>query len=274
MAGAEDRLGRADRSQVRGGLAAWGHRKIAAMMRADGYEVSTSTVERALRRRGLLLPSGFRADRRSWSRLRKRVFLDPPRQRNRVWQMDFSEFETARGGIWRICAVIDYASKYCLATTVTPTSRGQDALACLRRAVVEAERVLGLDDLRADRGWMNVVNADYFVIGEAPAPIAVVTDNGPCFRGTVFAEAFTGDDPLFRHVRTRVRSPQTNGVVERFFGTLKYEHLYRAVIGDGNALAVEINCFRHTYNTLRPHQALTTGRRGTCTSLVQPLTNS
>jgi putative transposase len=28
------------------------------------------------------------------------------------------------------------------------------------------------------------------------------------------------------------------------------------VISDGNALAVEINCFRHTYNTLRPHQAL------------------
>lgn len=31
---------------------AWGHRKIAALMRADGYEVSTSTVERALRCRG------------------------------------------------------------------------------------------------------------------------------------------------------------------------------------------------------------------------------
>ena len=56
--------------------------------------------------------------------------------------MDFSEFETARGGIWRICAVIDDATKYCLAATITPTSRGQDALGCLRRAVVEAERVL------------------------------------------------------------------------------------------------------------------------------------
>jgi putative transposase len=77
-----------------------------------------------------------------------------------------------------------------------------------------------------------------------------------CFRGATFADAFAGDDPLFRHVRTRVRSPQTNGVVERFFGTLKYEHLYRAAIGDGNALAVEVNLFRHTYNTLRPHQAL------------------
>jgi putative transposase len=255
MAGAESGRDRGSRRQVRSGLARLG----APQDRrddADGHQVSTSTVQRALRRRGLLLPTGFRADRRSWARLRKRVFRDPPRQRNRVWQMDFSEFETARGGIWRICAVIDYATKYCLAATVTPTSRGQDALGCLRRAVVEAERVLDLDDLRADRGVMDVVDADDYVIGEAPAPIAVVTDKGPCFRGVTFADAFTGDDPLFRHVRTRVRSPQTNGVVERFFGTLKYEHLDRATIGDGNALAVEVNLFRHTYNTLRPHQAL------------------
>jgi putative transposase len=229
---------------------------VNAMMRADGHQVSTSTIQRALRRRGLLPPTGFRADRRSWARLRKRVFRDPPRQRNRVWQMDFSEFETARGGIWRICAVIDYATKYCLAATVTPASRGQDALGCLRRAVVEGEPVLDLDDLRADRGVMDVVDADDYVIGEAPAPIAVVTDNGPCFRGVTLADAFAGDDPLFRHVRTQVRSPQTNGVVEWFFGALKYEHLYRATTGDGNALAVEVNLFRHIYNTLRPHQAL------------------
>ena len=57
---------------------AWGHRKIAALMRADGHPVSTSTVERALRRRDLLLPRGFRADRKSWARLRRSVFRDPP----------------------------------------------------------------------------------------------------------------------------------------------------------------------------------------------------
>jgi transposase InsO family protein len=152
------------------------------------------------------------------------VGLDPLRSRQRAQALG----QAASGGIWRICAVIDYATKYCVAATVTPTSRGQDALSCLRRAVVEAERVLDLDDLRADRGVMDVVDADDYVIGEAPAPIAVVTDNGPCFRGVTFADAFAGDDPLFRHVRTRVRSPQTNGVVERFFGTLKYERLYRA----------------------------------------------
>jgi transposase InsO family protein len=68
---------------------------------------------------------------------------DPPTERNRVWQTDFSEFETTGGGIWRICAVIDYATKYCLAAKITPTGRGSDALACLDAAVVEAERVLG-----------------------------------------------------------------------------------------------------------------------------------
>jgi hypothetical protein len=60
--------------------------------------------------------------------------------------------ETTGGGIWRICAVIDYATKYCLAITVTSTARGTDALACLRLAVTEAERVLDLDDLRPDWG--------------------------------------------------------------------------------------------------------------------------
>jgi putative transposase len=88
---------------------------------------------------------------------------------------------------------------------------------------------------------MDVVDPDGVVIGHAPAPIAVVSDNGSAFNARTFAGAFTGDDPLLRHVRTRVRSPQTNGVVERFFGTLKYERRYRGLIGDGDALAVEIN---------------------------------
>ncbi|WP_285031566.1 hypothetical protein [Mycolicibacterium sp. lyk4-40-TYG-92] len=36
-----------------------------------------------------------------------------------------------------------------------------------------------------------------------------------------FQALFTShDDPLLRHVRTRIKSRQTNGVIERFFGTL------------------------------------------------------
>lgn len=235
---------------------AWGYRKIAAMMRADGHEVTNSSVQRALRRRNLLLPQGFRADRKSWAVLRRKVFQDPPTERNRVWQTDFSEFETACGGIWRISAVIDYVTKYCLAITVTPTSRGADAVRCLELAIEEAQQVLALVDLRTDRGLMDILDADDNVIGQAPAPIAVVSDNGPCYRGKTFHAIFVDDDPLLRHVRTRVKSPQTNGVVERFFETLKYEHLFRGYIGDGDALDMEIHRFRIIYNTIRPHQAL------------------
>jgi putative transposase len=236
---------------------AWGYRKVAAMMRADGHEVTNSSVQRALRRRNLLLPQGFRADRKSWAVLRRKVFRDPPTERNRVWQTDFSEFETACGGIWRISAVIDYVTKYCLAITVTPTSRGADAVRCLALAIEEAQHVLGLSDLRADRGLMDILDANDTVIGQAPAPIAVVSDNGPCYRGKTFQALFAdNDDPLLRHVRTRIKSPQTNGVVERFFGTLKYEHLYRGYIGDGDALDMEAHRFRIIYNTIRPHQAL------------------
>jgi len=37
---------------------------------------------------------------------------------------------------------------------------------------------------------------------------------------------------------------------------LKYEHLYRAPIDDGGALAMENTLFRDIYNRIRPHQAL------------------
>ena len=79
--------------------------------------------------------------------LRRRVFHDPPTRRNRVWHTDFSEFETPTGGIWRISAVIDYVTKYCLAATVTTTCRGADALRCLDLAVAEAQRLLNLTGL-------------------------------------------------------------------------------------------------------------------------------
>ncbi|WP_159850227.1 integrase core domain-containing protein [Nocardia sp. CY41] len=72
----------------------------------------------------------------------------------------------------------------------------------------------------------------------------------------MFKTAFDGPDPLLRHARARVRSPQTNGGIEKFFATLKFEHLFRGVIADGDALDMEVHRFRVTSNTIRPHQAI------------------
>ena len=131
-------------------------------------------------------------------------------------------------------------------------------MACVERAIAQAERVLvRLDEgnsadraadpsagLRADPGRAEAVDETTGETITRRVPIALVGDNGPAWRSTTFAQLFAGPDPLLRHVRTRVRSPQTNGVVERFLGTLKYEHLYRTRLSDGDALAVECNLFR------------------------------
>jgi hypothetical protein len=53
--------------------------------------------------------------------------------------MDFSELETARERDLADLRSHRLRHQYCLAATVTPTSRGQDALSCLRRPVVETE---------------------------------------------------------------------------------------------------------------------------------------
>ena len=37
--------------------------------------------------------------RRELAKVRKATFLDPPTRRNRVWQTDFTEFETQSGAL-------------------------------------------------------------------------------------------------------------------------------------------------------------------------------
>ena len=44
---------------------------------------------------------------------------------------------------------------------------------------------------------------------------------------------------VLEHIRTRRKSPGQNGVRERAFGSLKYEHLHRHEITDGPTIAVE-----------------------------------
>jgi putative transposase len=109
-------------------FSAWGHRKIWAMLRADGTRVSQSSVRRALARRELLLPVRYQAERRAFARARRSTFDAPPRRRNRVWQMDFSEFETMSAGTWQLGAVVDYAAKLCLVCRVSVTQAARDAI--------------------------------------------------------------------------------------------------------------------------------------------------
>jgi transposase InsO family protein len=87
------------------------------------------------------------------------------------------------------------------------------------------------------------------------APLTIVTDNGPAFKSLDFLRFFARRTEL-RHVRTRHHAPETNGVVERFNQSLKYEHLYREEIADVLALAEAVEAYRELYNWVRPHEAI------------------
>jgi transposase InsO family protein len=224
---------------------AWGHRKIWAMLRADGIRVSRSSVLRALARRGLLMPLRYQAERRALAVARRALFVAAPVRRNRVWQTDFTEFETSRGGTWRICPVVDYATKLCLAVPVSGTTGARDAIAAIEAAIRAAEALLGHPLLQ---DCVDPETGELF-------PLTIVTDNGPAFKSTDFLR-FIGRHPELRHVRTRHHAPETNGVVERFNQTLKYEHLYRLEIPDVLGLIEQAEAFRQLYNAIRPHETL------------------
>jgi putative transposase len=86
-------------------------------------------------------------------------------------------------------------------------------------------------------------------------PVIVVSDNGACYRAAGF-QAHIAARPELAHVRTRRKAPETNGVIERFFQSAKYEHLYRHEIDDGQALAGHVERYLEIYNQVRPHEAL------------------
>lgn len=87
------------------------------------------------------------------------------------------------------------------------------------------------------------------------ALLTIVTDNGPAFKSADFV-GFIARHPELRHVRTRHGAPETNGVVERFNRSLKYEHLYREEIADVLVLDARIRVFIELYNWVRPHEAI------------------
>lgn len=227
----------------------WGSRTIASLLRHDGVDAADSTVYRALKRAGRVLEANYQAERRQHAEARRAAFVVAPSGPNQVWQLDFTEFETRHGGTWRIGGATDYWSKLELGWHVSPTQNHRDAICAVQLAITEAERLL--------EGSLLEHITDH-ESGEL-RPICLVTDNGPCFKSRDFAR-FIDSRPELIHIRTRRKSPGQNGVRERAFGSLKYEHLFRHDIDDGHQLGLEAESYRKLFNTVRPHQTLD-GRR-------------
>ena len=81
----------------------------------------------------------------------------------------------------------------------------------------------------------------------------VLTDNGSCYRSRTFAQMLV--DAGVGHRRTRPYRPQTNGKVERFNLTLKWEWAYARPYETNASRTAALERWLHDYNYHRPHMA-------------------
>jgi putative transposase len=133
--------------------------------------------------------------------------------------------------------VIDYFSRYLLASHLTFSYIATEVMYTLKLAWGEAERIGG-----------PLTNRPF-----------LVTDNGPSFLARRFTDFVR--EP-YSHIRIQYRTPQQLGLMERFHQTLKTEEVYwRFYENPQHALACLAE-FRVRSNTLRPHWALVPDEEG------------
>ena len=172
-------------------------------------KLSHDTINRVLQEEGLTRKEGNRGQRVKYVRFQRK-------HTNSLWHIDDSEF----GEKGKIIAVIDDCSRYCLGILHVNT--------------VSTNIVIKfLDEL----------------IKKFGTPKQIISDNGSPYGLKSKHSKFDrwcrkkGID----HIRTRVKRPQTNGKVERLFGTINQELPF---------CNHDLEHFRYRYNHFRPHESL------------------
>jgi hypothetical protein len=95
----------------------YGHRRVTALLRAEGWRVNHKRVERTWRREGLRVPARQPKRGRLWLNDGSCVRLRPERA-NHVWAYDFVEDRTRDGRKLRMLNVVDEFTRECLCIRV------------------------------------------------------------------------------------------------------------------------------------------------------------
>lgn len=204
----------------------WGPRKLHKLLieRNPGISCSRSSVERILTRHGL-------TEKREPGPTPEEVGRFERGEPNDLWQIDFTAPFSMPGDakVWPI-PILDDNARFCVALHAAPTCSSGYALDCLRAAAV----CYGM-------------------------PLEVLSDHGSAF-GT--SSSYVSEFTAFlwacgiKHTQGRYAHPQTQGKLERFNRTLRWECIRRHNydnLDDWNKCFEE---YRHIYNDIRPHQSL------------------
>jgi transposase InsO family protein len=202
----------------------FGYRRIAVLLRREGWRVNRKRVWRLWRQQGLKVPRKQRKKRRLGSSangcVRRRA-----EYRNHVWAWDFIFDRTSDGRALKWLTLEDEYTRECLALEV---GRGMPA-----RVVIEV--LAG-------------------VVRQRGAPAGLRSDNGPEFIAQALRSWLATAQIETLYIEPG--SPWENGYAESFNSKLRDEFLEReefASLLEARVLSQE---WKREYNEVRPHSAL------------------
>jgi putative transposase len=200
----------------------YGYRRIAALLRQEGWEAGKRMVQRWRRAQGLRVPPTRR------KMLRRGVSTGLPTRatrRGEVWTWDFIADATVRGGALRMLTILDEHTRECHVLRADRALKSRDVLEWLQRA-----------------------------IEKYGAPKYLRSDNGPEFIAKIVQQWLAAAE--IKTIYIEPGSPWQNGFVESFHGRFRDECLNRELLWTLTEARVVVGDYRRKYNEVRPHSRL------------------
>jgi len=202
----------------------FGYRRIAALLRGEGWAVNVKRVYRLWRREGLKVPRKTRK-RRGLGTSANACHVRRAEYQDHVWTWDFVFDRTSSGTTLKWLSIVDEHTRECLALKVA-------------RSITSEDVIDTLAELFALRG----------------VPRCVRSDNGPEFIAQAIGQWFakTGVTSLY----IEPGAPRENGYAESFHSRLRDEFLGLHAFADLREARTLTVAWREDYNHRRPHSSL------------------
>lgn len=206
----------------------YGYRRLSTMLRnAHGFKVNRKCVYRILKRKGWLV------HQRTWTpRPRVKAMVSKASKSDERWAMDLTHIPVGQDGWAHLAAIID----------------------CHDRAIIGYEFALRGRAREAERALEDACILRFGTLRPNGTTPVLRSDNGLIFQSRRFRRA-CHDYRLTQEFITPY-TPQQNGMIERFFRSLKEECIWLHNFHDFDEAKRAVTAWIRFYNEERPHQSL------------------
>lgn len=208
--------------------ATYGYRRVHALLKARGLGGTPRTVYRILRREGWLASSRRRVVRPG----RRHDGQVAVAESNRRWASDITGLKAWDGEKRRLAVIVDCADRMVLAWRLGRRITAEDLGELVREAL-----------------WGRFGPTRAQARG-----LEFLSDNGPEYTSGPFQACLEGLGLVA--CRTPCRSPESNGLAEAFFGSLKRDYVYQSCLETVADLERQVPGWIQDYNEVAPHSAL------------------